>query len=90
MVRPDHFWIENIAVKPDSQGKGLGRRLLALAETKAIEAGCAELRLLTNEAFTVNIALYERVGYSVDRREPFVGGGITVHMSKRLAVASKN
>ncbi len=85
VLHPDHLWIENIAVSPDSQRRGLGRRLLAHAEGLARAAGRAELRLLTNAAFETNVALYERVGYVVDRREPFQGG-TTVHMSKRLGL----
>ncbi len=83
MARPDHLWIENIAVRPESHGKGLGRRLLAHAERTAAEAGVAEIRLLTNAAFQSNIALYEKVGYRTDRREAFMGG-TTVYMSKKL------
>ncbi|WP_258609822.1 GNAT family N-acetyltransferase [Mesorhizobium sp. AR10] len=86
MLHSDHLWIENVAVRPGCQGQGLGLRLLAFAESKAIEAGRTELRLLTNDAFASNVALYSRVGYSVDRREPFMGG-TTVYMSKKLAPA---
>ena len=82
IAREDHLWIENVAIRPEAQGRGLGRHLLAHAEAKAAMAGLAELRLLTNEAFAANIALYERVGYRIDRREPFQGG-ITVYMSKK-------
>ena len=83
-IREDHFWIENVAVRPGAQGKGLGRMLLALAEDKARAAGRREMRLLTNALMDVNIALYQRVGYAVTRNEPFMGG-VAVHMSKRLA-----
>ncbi len=80
-LREDHLWIENIAVPPDLQGQGLGRRLLAHAEELARSAGRPELRLLTNAAFAANVALYERAGYAVTAREAFMGG-ITVHMRK--------
>jgi ribosomal protein S18 acetylase RimI-like enzyme len=83
MLRPDHLWIENIAIAPDHQGKGLGRHLLTHAEQKAIAAGQTALRLLTNGAFEANIALYQKAGYRIDRTEPFMGG-ITVYMSKSL------
>lgn len=83
MRHEDHLWIENVAVDPAAQGRGLGRRLLAHAEAKARAAGLGQLRLLTNEAFAANVVLYQRVGYRIDRREPFQGG-TTVHMSKRL------
>ncbi|RUV27748.1 GNAT family N-acetyltransferase, partial [Mesorhizobium sp. M7A.F.Ca.MR.148.00.0.0] len=64
--------------------RGIGRLLLELAERKAVEAGRAELRLLTNGAFAANVSLYKRYGYVIDREEPFMGG-MTVYMSKRLA-----
>lgn len=81
--RPDHLWIENVCVRPDRQGQGLGRRLLHWAEKRAAVAGTSELRLLTNGVFAANIALYERVGYRIDRSEPF-RGGTAVYMSKSL------
>jgi ribosomal protein S18 acetylase RimI-like enzyme len=84
MLREDHLWIENVVVAPHLQGRGLGRCLLAHAESEAVAAGRAALRLLTNAAFEANIALYQRVGYRIDRCEEFSGGGITVYMSKRL------
>lgn len=82
-ARADHVWIENVAVRPGEQGKGLGRMLLARAEERARGLGLAEIRLLTNGLMGVNIALYERVGYAVTRTEPFMGG-VAVYMSKGL------
>ena len=82
-LREDHLWIENIAVRPDQQGQGLGSRLLAHAETLAREAGRCELRLLTNAAFAANVALYERRGFGVTAREDFQGG-VTLRMARRL------
>lgn len=84
----DHLWIENIAVLPEHQGKGWGKHLLAYADQKASEASCNEVRLLTNEAFTANVALYERSGYRIDKKEPFHLGGTTVYMSKKLGNAA--
>lgn len=82
--RADHLYIENIAVSPEHQRKGLGHHLLAHAERKAAAAGLAELRLLTNQAFASNVRLYQSVGYRIDRVEPFPNRGVAVHMSKRL------
>ena len=78
------FLIVNVAVAPAHQKRGLGRRLLAHAETLAGEAGYREIRLYTYSLMTENIALYERLGYRIDRQEP-VGTSVQVHMSKRLA-----
>ena len=82
-LRDGHLWIENVAVRPEAQGRGIGRRLLAHAEALARAAGLGETRLLTNAAFTDNVALYRRIGYMIDREEPFMNG-ITVYMSKAL------
>jgi ribosomal protein S18 acetylase RimI-like enzyme len=83
-LREDHLWIENVAVGPGDQGRGLGRQLLAHAERRALESGRAEIRLLTNAAFEANVTLYEKTGYAVVEREAFMGG-MTVHMSKKLS-----
>jgi ribosomal protein S18 acetylase RimI-like enzyme len=61
--QPDHMLVENVAVDPDRQSEGIGRELLAFAETSAREAGVAELRLYTNAAMTENLAFYPRLGY---------------------------
>ena len=84
MQRNDHIWIENVAVAPEAQGSGIGRLLLDHAERIAMAAGCFEARLLTNAAFEANVALYRRLGYAVDREEPYLNG-TTVYMSKKLA-----
>jgi GNAT superfamily N-acetyltransferase len=83
-LRGDHLWIENIAVRPEHQGKGLGRHLMAVVEARALAAGFGEARLLTNQAFEANVALYQRIGYVIERLEPFTNGSMTVYMSKRL------
>ena len=83
ILRPDHLWIENVAVAPERQGRGFGRLLLDHAERRAVEAGRFEIRLQTNQAFAANLALYAKLAYTIDRTEPFRGGTI-VHMSKRI------
>ena len=81
IVASDHLFIENVAVAPEHQGRGFGRRLLNHAEHKARDARVSELRLLTNAAFAENIRLYQGFGFQIDRAEPFMGG-MTTHMSK--------
>jgi GNAT superfamily N-acetyltransferase len=83
ILRPDHLWIENVAVAPEQQGRGFGRLLLAHAEKRALEAERFQIRLQTNQAFAANLALYAKLAYTIDRTEPFRGGTI-VHMSKRI------
>ncbi|MGH6972456.1 MAG: GNAT family N-acetyltransferase, partial [Caulobacteraceae bacterium] len=47
--------IENIAVRPGWQGRGLGRRLMALAEEIARELGYGRIRLFTNQLWQANV-----------------------------------
>ena len=83
ILRPDHLWIENLAIAPDQQGRGFGRLLLDHVERRALQSRRTQIRLLTNQAFAANLELYTKRGYCVDRVEPFRGGS-TVHMSKRI------
>jgi ribosomal protein S18 acetylase RimI-like enzyme len=75
--------VENVAVRPERQGRGLGRRLLAFAEFRARTLGLAALRLYTNEKMTANIALYESLGYRETSRED-IDGRQVVHLRKDL------
>jgi GNAT superfamily N-acetyltransferase len=82
----DHWLIENLAVHPDFQGRGFGKRMLAHAENEAAEsANIVEMRLYTNQRFAGNIRFYQARGYHIDREEPFKGGFLT-HMSKRIGL----
>jgi len=80
--QPDHLLIENIAVRPDHQGKGLGDMLLKHAEDHAQSLGVGEIRLYTNARFAANLAFYAKRGYSEFRRETLAAGAILVHMRK--------
>ncbi len=59
----DVLLIENIAVDPARQNAGLGRVLMAFAESEARRQGFAALRLYTNEKMTENVAFYTGLGY---------------------------
>jgi GNAT superfamily N-acetyltransferase len=78
---PDHLLIENVAVSPAFQGRGLGRKLIAHAEQLAGSLGHNEIKLYTNKLFAENLQFYRKLGYRVDREEEFKGGFV-VHMSK--------
>ena len=73
----------NVAVALAFQKRGLGRRLMAHAETLAAEADFATVELYTNSLMAENIALYRRLGYRIDREQPF-GTSVQVYMSKRV------
>ena len=79
----DHVFIENVAVHPQYQGMGLGRRLLDHAESVARARGRPEIRLETNERFVENLAIYRARGFEEIGRTP-VGGTAVVELRKRL------
>jgi ribosomal protein S18 acetylase RimI-like enzyme len=64
----DHLEVAEVTVDPAAQGTALGRRLLAHAEAVARDAGLAEVRLHTNARMAENLALYDRLGFTVERR----------------------
>jgi ribosomal protein S18 acetylase RimI-like enzyme len=78
LAKPD-----NIAVRPDRQGTGLGRQMIAFAETEARRRSFTELRLYTHETMIENIALYTRLGF-VETGRGHEAGYDRVFMTKRL------
>jgi ribosomal protein S18 acetylase RimI-like enzyme len=82
----DHLLLDNIAVRPDSQGIGLGRRLIAFAEAEAQRLGFAEVRLYTHQTMAENIALYTRLGF-IETGRGRESGYDRVFMTKRLTEA---
>jgi GNAT superfamily N-acetyltransferase len=79
----DALMVENLAVAPGRQGRGLGRGLLAFAESLARSHGLALTRLYTNLVMTENQRLYERLGY-VETHRSTLGVFVRVHYEKRL------
>ena len=76
--------LENIAVRPDMQGKGVGRMLLEKAEHEALARGLESLSLYTHQKMTENISLYRRIGYRETTRVREHGFD-RVYMRKQLA-----
>ena len=84
---PEQMLIYSVAIHPAHQKQGLGRRLLAWAETQALEHGYTSIRLYTNARFEENIQLYEQIGYAETGREPMGNGSTVVYMAKPLAAS---
>jgi ribosomal protein S18 acetylase RimI-like enzyme len=79
----DHMLLDNIAVDPAHQGRGLGRALLELADAESSAQGYQELRLYTHETMTENIDLYARIGW-IETHRGEQGGYQRVFMRKPL------
>jgi len=82
--RDDHLLLDNVAVAPEAQGHGLGRRLVEAAEDVARDLGYATVRLYTHETMVENIALYEHLGFSITHRAKDRGYD-RIYMAKTLA-----
>lgn len=59
----EHLLVENVAVDPAVQGRGVGAVLLERAAIEARARGLRELRLYTNAAMRENLVYYPRRGY---------------------------
>ena len=67
--QPDSLLLENVAVVPGQQGRGIGRALIAFAEDRARHLKVDKITLYTNARMTENLSLYRRLGYvEVGRR----------------------
>ena len=65
----DSLLIENVAVRPEAQGTGVGRALMEFAELRARQLKLARLTLYTHVVMRENQAIYAHLGYrEVQRR----------------------
>ena len=83
IAKPDYLLLDNVAVSPEFQGKGLGRRMMKFAEIEACQLGYKEIVLYTHELMHENIALYKRIGYDEFERKQERGFD-RVYMRKQL------
>lgn len=84
--KPDKLLLDNVAVHPDYQGQGIGRKLITFAETEAAQRGYDTIYLYTHEKMHENIALYARIGYVEFKRVTELGLN-RVYMQKGLSNA---
>lgn len=61
--KPDALLLENVAVRPESQRRGVGRTLIAFAEREAARRGFGEITLYTNAHMAENLSFYPALGY---------------------------
>ncbi|WP_237551712.1 MULTISPECIES: GNAT family N-acetyltransferase [unclassified Streptomyces] len=82
-ARPDHLFLDSVAVHPDAHGRGVGRRLLGFVDEHARALGLPEVRLYTNALMRENQEIYPRYGYEVMERR-VDGPYDRIHYRKRL------
>ncbi len=83
---PGSLYIGKLAIAPASQGKGIGRRLLAVAEEIAREKGLPALRLETRIELTGNHATFAGWGFArtAENSHPGFTRITSIEMQKRL------
>ncbi len=59
-------WINYLAVSPEYRRRGIGRRMLHVAEDELRKLGCPKINLQVRSSNTDVIAFYERLGFAVD------------------------
>ncbi|MFM1728200.1 GNAT family N-acetyltransferase [Prescottella soli] len=82
-AHPREAELGRLVVVPDLQGRGLGSRLLTLAEQRVPES-VTTLRLFTGEHSAANLRLYARFGYVESHRTATPGGYDLVHLAKAV------
>lgn len=63
-IPPDAYYIQNIAVDPSAQGRGLGRRLMEEAFAQARAEGCSECHLDVNSV-QLAVQFYQHLGMEI-------------------------
>ncbi len=85
--KPDHFYVGKLAVDPDAQGKGIGRRLLGAAEQYAREHGKPAIELQTRIELTGNHKAFQRLGFQETARTAHPGYDHPTSLTMRKALA---
>ncbi len=61
-------WLYALAVAPDLQRHGLGRRIVEEAEARLKAVGCRKINLQVRASNTAVIGFYESLGFAVEER----------------------
>ena len=61
-------WIYYLAADPDRRRQGIGRKLVAAAQTWLKERGIAKLQLMIRDTNTDVVRFYERIGFEIAPR----------------------
>ena len=78
------MFLENVAVRPEAAGRGIGKSLVRFCEDEARRLGLRTVHLYTNEKMTENLSIYPHLGYiEVGRRTE--DGFDRVFFEKKLA-----
>jgi GNAT superfamily N-acetyltransferase len=85
-VEADHLHVRRLAIVPELQGHGLGRAMMAWAESAALDGGLFAVTVGVRLALTGNRAFFARLGYLPVAEHAHAGYDhpTSVEMRKRL------
>jgi ribosomal protein S18 acetylase RimI-like enzyme len=72
LEEPNSWYICGVAFYPQHRGKGLGSKLMSLANQQAIDNGFKTLSLIAFEENPGSVRLYQRLGYKIVDHAPIV------------------
>jgi GNAT superfamily N-acetyltransferase len=72
-------WLEDLYVRPEARGDGVGRTLVEVVVDRARERGCRRVELDVNSENPAAMALYQSLGFDTGKT-----GGQDIFMRKRL------
>jgi ribosomal protein S18 acetylase RimI-like enzyme len=84
----DAYFVDDIAVDPARQGKGLGRRLIDHAVDEAKRHHLSAIRLYTNAAMAENLSMYTHFGF-VETHRATERGFDRVYMRREFVSSTK-
>lgn len=83
MHSSNNILLDNVAVHPEHQGKGVGKRLITLAESEVVKRGFDEIELYTHEMMKENLEIYGSLGF-VETERKNERGYDRIYMRKKL------
>lgn len=84
--RDADWFVENLAVDPTYQDRGVGRRLMVMAEAQARRCGLPRVALYTNRRMWESAGFYGRLGFYVTHAAEEAGFQ-RIYMAKDLETA---
>jgi ribosomal protein S18 acetylase RimI-like enzyme len=87
LQRDGEWLLDNIAVSPEAQGRGIGSALIAACETFLQKQGVQRYHLYTNEAMEQNLTWYPEIGF-VEMARRLEDGFSRIYFTKEMVPKS--
>lgn len=68
------FYVSSLYILPKYQGLGIGKKLMQIAEKKAVELNHSDIWIGVMEKNTLTLNWYKKLGFNFIKEEPFIMG----------------